>query len=282
MMTRTCTIQANLDFSSEADMVKKFRVAQALQAVATALFANSPFAEGRANGFLSLRAHVWADVDNDRCGLLPFVMEDGFGFERYVDYALDVPMYFVMREGRYIDAAGQSFRDFLSGRLPALPGEVPTVSDWEDHLTTLFPDVRIKRYMEVRGADGASWRRICALPALWVGLFYDAGSLDAAWDLVKDWSFEEQVAMKAEVPRHGLETRFRTRTVRQLAQEMLAIAAAGLGRRRFYDGSLDEVHFLDSIMEIAISGRTPAELLLDRYGSAWQGEIAPVFREFAF
>ena len=185
MMIRTCTIQANLDFGSEADMVRKFRVGQALQAVATALFANSPFTEGKPNGYLSMRAHIWTDTDDDRSGILKFVTEDGFGFERYVDYALDVPMYFVMRDGRYIDASGQSFRDFMNGRLPALPGEIPTLSDWEDHLTTLFPDVRIKRYMEVRGADGASWRRICALPALWTGLFYEPSQLDAAWDLVK-------------------------------------------------------------------------------------------------
>jgi len=282
MMLRTCTIQANLDFGSEADMVQKFRVAQALQSVTTALFANSPFVEGKASGYLSYRAHVWTDTDNQRSGLLPFVLEDGFGFERYVDYALDVPMYFVMRDGRYIDASGQSFRDFLKGRLPALPGEVPTISDWEDHLTTLFPDVRIKRYMEVRGADGASWRRICALPALWTGLFYDQGALDAAWDLVKDWSFEEQVAMKAEVPTSGLRTPFRRGTVQDVARRMLEISAEGLRLRREYDGSLDEVHFLDALMEIAISGRTPAEDLLDRYENAWKGDITPVFTEFAF
>ena len=282
MMIRTCTIQANLDFASEADMARKFRVAQALQAVATALFANSPFSEGRPNGFLSLRAHVWTDTDNDRCGLLKFVAEDGFGFERYVDHALDTPMYFVMRGGTYIDAAGQSFRDFLRGELPALPGELPTIGDWEDHLTTLFPDVRIKRYMEVRGADGASWRRICALPALWTGLFYEPTALDAAWDLVGDWTWEEQVRMKADVPRMGLKAPFRGGAVRDVAQRMLAISAEGLRLRREYDGSLDEVHFLDSLMEIAISGRTPAEDLLDRYDNAWNGDIGPVFTEYAF
>ena len=282
MMIRTCTIQANLDFGSEADMVRKFRVAQALQAVATALFANSPFTEGRPNGYLSMRAHVWTDTDNDRSGLLKFVTEDGFGFERYTDYALDVPMYFVIRDGRYVDASGQSFRDFMAGRLPALPGEIPTVADWENHLTTLFPDVRIKRYMEVRGADGASWRRICALPALWTGLLYEQDQLDAAWDLVRDWSWEEQLRMKADVPAMGLNAPFRSGTVRDVAQRMLAISAEGLRLRREYDGSLDEVHFLDSLMEIAISGRTPAEDLLDRYENAWDGRIEPVFREFAF
>ncbi len=282
MMARTCTIQANLDFGSEADMVKKFRVAQALQAVATALFANSPFTEGRPNGYLSKRAHVWTDTDNQRCGLLEFVIDDGFGFERYADYALDVPMYFVMRDGNYIDASGQSFRDFMNGRLPALPGEIPTLSDWEDHLTTLFPDVRIKKYMEVRGADGASWRRICALPALWTGLFYVSSQLDAAWDLVKDWSWEEQRQMKADVTRSGLRTPFRNGTVQDIARRVLEISAEGLRMRREYDGSLDEVHFLDSLMEIAISGRTPAEVLLDRYENSWKLSIDPVFTEFSF
>jgi glutamate--cysteine ligase len=282
MMLRTCTIQANLDFGSEADMVKKFRVAQALQSVATALFANSPFTENKPNGYLSMRAHVWTDVDNDRSGLLKFMTEEGFGFERYVDYALDVPMYFVMREGKYIDASGQSFRDFLNGKLPALPGEIPTVSDWEDHLTTLFPDVRIKRYMEVRGADGAGWRRICALPGLWTGLLYEQTALDAAWDMVKDWTWEEQVKMKADVPALGLKTPFRDGTVQDVAQDMLAISAEGLRLRRIYDGSLDEVHFLDALMEIAISGRTPAEDLLDRYENAWKGDIEKVFTDYAF
>ena len=282
MMIRTCTIQANLDFGSEADMVRKFRVAQALQAVATALFANSPFVEGRPSGHLSRRAHVWTDTDNDRCGILPFVVDEGFGFERYVDYALDVPMYFVLRDGRYIDAAGQSFRDFMAARLPALPGELPTVSDWEDHLTTLFPDVRIKRYMEVRGADGAGWRRICALPALWTGLLYESTALEAAWDLVRDWGWDEQLEMKARVPAMGLKTPFRGGTVQDIARRMLEISGEGLRLRRHYDGSLDEVHFLDSLMEIAISGRTPAEDLLDRYQNAWCGDIERVFTEFSF
>jgi len=180
MMLRTCTIQVNLDFGSEADMIKKFRVALALQPVATALFANSPFTDGEPNGFLSYRSHIWTDTDPDRCGILPFVFEDGMGFERYVDYVLDVPMYFVYRDGRYIDASGQSFRDFLKGQLPALPGEIPVLSDWEDHLSTLFPEVRLKTFIEQRGADGGPWNRLCALPALWVGLLYDDEALNAS------------------------------------------------------------------------------------------------------
>ncbi|RZJ37742.1 MAG: glutamate--cysteine ligase, partial [Brevundimonas sp.] len=172
MMLRTCTIQANLDFDSEADMVAKFRTSLALQPIATALFACSPFTEGRPNGFLSARANVWTDTDADRTGMLGFVFEDGFGFERYADYALDTPMYFAKRDGRYVDASGQSFRDFQAGKLPALPGQFPTIKDWNDHLTTLFPEVRLKAYLEMRGADGGPWSRICALPALWAGILY--------------------------------------------------------------------------------------------------------------
>src|ERR671913_2068439 len=204
MMLRTCTIQVNLDYSSEADMVKKFRVGLALQPVATALFANSPLTEGKPNGYRSFRSHIWSDTDADRTGMLPFVFEDGFGYERYLDYALDVPMYFVFRNGRYIDAAGQSFRDFLDGRLPALPGETPLVSDFTDHLSTIFPEVRLKSFLEMRGADGGPWSRICALPALWVGLLYDADVLTAASDLIKDWTIDELQALRDANPRLAL------------------------------------------------------------------------------
>jgi glutamate--cysteine ligase len=209
MMLRTCTVQVNLDFESEADMVLKSRVSLALQPLAAALFANSPFVEGKPSGYLSYRSHVWTDVDPDRSGMLPFVFESGFGFERYVDYLLDVPMYFVYRDGEYIDVAGQSFRDFLKGQLPGLPGAVPTISDWSDHLTTVFPEIRIKRYIEMRGADGGPWRNICALPAFWTGLLYDRQSLRAAWDLVADWSADEREQLRIEAPRLGLATPFR-------------------------------------------------------------------------
>src|SRR5436309_3183571 len=205
MMLRTCTIQVNLDYSSEADMAQKFRVGLALQPLATALFANSPFTEGRPNGFLSYRSHIWSDTDPARTGMLPFVFEDGFGYDRYLDYALDVPMYFVYRDGRYIDAAGLSFRDFLDGKLPVLPGEKPRLSDWVDHLSTAFPEVRLKSFLEMRGADGGRWSRICALPALWVGLLYDEQALDAAWELVKHWSIGERERLRHEVPKLALD-----------------------------------------------------------------------------
>ncbi len=283
MMTRTCTVQVNLDFADEADMVKKFRVSLALQPVATALFANSPFTEGRPNGFLSYRSHIWTDTDPDRTGDLPFVFEDGFGFERYVDYALDAPMYFVYRDGTYIDASGQSFRDFLEGRLPALPGERPLMTDWSDHLTTLFPEVRLKKFLEMRGADGGPWRRLCALPALWVGLLYDGAALDAAWDLVKDWTAEDRAHLRREVPRTALRTPFRGRTVRELALETLEIARDGLSRRDRCDNwGDDERHFLDTLFAIAESGRTPAEELLARHHGDWGGSVDPLFRECAY
>ena len=283
MMLRTCTVQVNLDFASEADMVRKFRVGLALQPIATALFANSPFTEGQPNGFLSYRSHIWTDTDPDRTGILPFVFEDGMGFERYADYALDVPMYFVYRDGAYIDAAGQSFRDFLAGKIAALPGERPRLRDWEDHLTTPFPEVRLKRFLEMRGADGGPWRRLCALPALWVGLLYDAGALDAAWDMVKTWTPEEHHALRAEVPRQALKTRFRDRTVADLARETLAIAHAGLKARARTDSfGEDEAHFLDALFAIMASGRTPAEEHLEAFHGRWAGSVDPLFTEKAY
>jgi glutamate--cysteine ligase len=283
MMLRTCTVQANLDYQSEADMVKKFRASLALQPVASALFANSPFTEGKPNGYQSYRSFVWTDLDPDRSGMLPFVFEDGFGFERYVDYLLDVPMYFVYRDGSYIDASGQSFRDFIAGKLPALPGEVPTMTDWVDHSTTAFPEVRLKTYLEMRGADGGPWRRLCALPALWVGLLYDQTALDAAYDLIADWTETERAAMRAEVPRFGLDTRIRSRTLRDVALEVLDFAREGLHRRaRRGQGGEDETHFLDTLFSIAGSGRTPASELLEDFNTRWKGDIDKVYEEYAY
>ena len=232
MMYRTATIQVNLDFADEADMVKKLRVSLALQPIAAALFAASPFTEGRLNGFQSLRSEIWRDTDRARTGMLPFAFEPGMGYERYVDYALSVPMYFVYRGGRYIDASGKSFKDFMAGKLPELPGEMPTIDDWSDHLTTLFPEVRLKRFLEMRGADGGPWQRICALSALWVGLLYDDDALESAWQLVKDWTEEERETLRNEVPRTALATRFRSTTVRAIAREVVRIARKGLRQRR--------------------------------------------------
>jgi glutamate--cysteine ligase len=283
MMLRTCTVQVNLDFESEADMVEKFRVSLALQPVATALFANSPFVEGKPSGYQSYRSHIWEDTDPDRCGILPFVFEEGMGFERYVEYALDVPMYFVYRDGAYIDVSGQSFRDFLDGRLPGLPGEAPSLSDWSDHLTTLFPEVRLKRFLEMRGADGGPWRRLCALPALWVGLLYDADSQRAAWDLVKDWTLEEHTYLRTEVPRQGLRAPFRNGTVADVARRVLDISEQGLRRRAIFDHvGDDESSFLRTIREIAESGRSPSEKLLELYEKDWGGNVDPIYRDFAY
>ncbi len=283
MMIATCTVQVNLDFDSEETMVRMFRVGLALQPIATAIFANSPFKDGRPNGFLSYRGHVWSDVDPDRTGGLPFVFEPGFGFERYVDYMLDVPMYFVYRDGRYIDAAGQSFRDFMKGRLPALPGELPTLSDWQDHLTTAFPDVRLKRYLEMRGADGGPWSRLCALPALWVGLLYDDQALAEAAELVAGWSAEERESLRRDVPRLALAAPFRKGSVGDLARQVMEIARGGLRRRARSDrvGS-DETKFLEPLFEIVDSGRTPAQDLLALYEGRWARNIDPLFRELAY
>jgi glutamate--cysteine ligase len=283
MMLRTCTVQVNLDFSDEADMVKKFRVSLALQPVATALFANSPFTEGKPNGFTSYRSHIWTDTDPDRCGILPFVFEEGMGFERYVDYMLDVPMYFVFREGRYIDVAGQSFRDFMKGELPGLPGEIPGMGDWSDHLTTAFPEVRLKRFLEMRGADAGPWKSLCALPALWVGLLYDDQSLDAAWDLVKDWTHEDHQAFRDQTPKLGLKAKVGGRSMQDLALATLEIADAGLARRdKMSHSGLDERQYLRTLWDVARSGITPAEDKLRAYETRWNGSVDPLFKEHAY
>lgn len=283
MMTRTCTVQVNLDFADEIDMVKKFRVSLALQPVATALFADSPFTEGKPNGYLSYRSHIWTDTDADRTGMLDFVFADGFGFERYVDYLLDVPMYFVYRHGEYIDCAGQSFRDFLAGKLPALPGEKPTLRDWSDHMTTAFPEVRLKQYLEMRGADGGPWNRLCALPAFWVGLLYDNTALNAAWDLVKDFSMAERHALRDGVPKLALKVPFRGGTLRDLALRALEIAGNGLQRRaRVNLNGADETLFLEPLIEFAQANQTPAERKLELFHGPWNGSVDPVFREFAY
>ncbi len=283
MMFRSCTVQTNLDFGSEADMVKKFRVSLALQPIATALFANSPFAEGRPNGFLSYRAHVWSDTDPDRTGMLPFVFEDGFGFEAYAEYALDVPMYFVARDGGYLNVAGRSFRDFLKGALPELPGEVPTLADWEDHLTTIFPEVRLKTFLEMRGADAGPWSQLCALPAFWVGIFDDAAALDAAWDLVRDWTGEDREALRRAVPTLGLRAPIRGARALDIARAALAISRQGLkGRARLNGHGDDETIFLTELDETAASGVTPAERLLARWRGEWGGDMARLFEACAY
>jgi glutamate--cysteine ligase len=284
MMLRTCTIQTNLDYSSEADMVKKFRVSLALQPLGTALFANSPFTEGKPNGFLSYRSHIWTDTDPHRTGMLPFVFEEGFGYERYADYALDVPMYFVFRDGKYIDAAGLSFRDFIDGKLSVLPGEKPRLSDWNDHLSTAFPEVRLKSFLEMRGSDGGRWNKICALPALWVGLLYDQTALDAAWDLVKDWTVEDHHRIRDAIPREGLCTPTPDgRDFAALGRDVIDIAHAGLSARDEVNAMGDnETAFLNPLREIVESGISPAHQLLMKYEKEWGGDLSKVYDEMSF
>ncbi|RAK60034.1 glutamate--cysteine ligase [Phenylobacterium hankyongense] len=283
MMFRTCTVQANLDFGSEADMVAKFRTSLALQPIATALFANSPFIEGKPSGFVSARANVWTDTDNDRTGMLDFVFQDGFGFATYANYALDVPMYFVKRGDRYIDVAGRSFRDFMEGKLPELPGQRPTLKDWADHTTTIFPEVRLKQYLEMRGADSGPWSRLCALPALWTGVLYDSAALAAAWDLCKDWKIDDHERLRADVARIGLKAQIAGRSVQDVAKDMVAIAREGLKRRnRLSGGLVDESGYLGELQEIADSGVTPAERLLELYNGPWAGDASKVFEAFAY
>ena len=285
MMYRTCTVQVNLDFASEADMVQKFRVALALQPVATALFANSPFFEGKLNGHKSWRSQIWRHLDDSRTGMLPFVFEDGMGFERYVDYALDVPMYFVYRDGKYINALGQSFRDFMKGQLPALPGETPTLSDWADHLTTAFPEARIKKYMEMRGADGGPWRRLCALPALWVGMMYDQSALDAAWDLAKGFDAETREALRVAASVDGLHAQVGNIKMMDLAKEVVAISEAGLKARAKVGANgliPDETHFLNALKEGLETGQAPADELIARYNGDWNGDLTKIYGDYSY
>ena len=284
MMLRTCTIQTNLDYSSEADMVKKFRVSLALQPLGTALFANSPFTEGTPNGYLSYRSHIWTDTDPTRTGMLPFVFEDGFGYERYADYMLDVPMYFVYRNGKYIDAAGKNFRDFLDGNLDVYPGQKPTIGDWNDHLSTAFPEVRLKSFLEMRGSDGGPWNRICALPAFWVGLLYDGSALDAAWDLVKHWTIEDHQKLRDAVPKLGLKAPLPDgRTLNDLAKQVLDIATAGLNARAQVNSMGDnESGFLNPLRRMVDSGKTSADELLEKFNGPWAGDLAKVYDEYSF
>ena len=281
MMHRTSTVQVNLDFSSEADMVHKFRTSLALQPLATALFANSPLTEGKPNGYRSWRAHIWTDTDPDRTGMLDFVFEDGFGFERYADYMLDVPMYFVWRDGRYMDASGQSFRDFLRGELPAAPGLRPTILDWEDHLSTAFPEVRLKKFLEMRGADSGSWGRICALPAFWTGLFYDDEALAGAWNVAKDWTREQRLQFRIDAARGGMDASVAGRPLREVASEVLGLSRAGLKRRARLDQSGgDETGFLAPLEEIARTGRSFACNLLADTRAAGTTDV--LFERYAF
>ncbi|MEP4196864.1 MAG: glutamate--cysteine ligase [Aliishimia sp.] len=285
MMRRTCTVQVNLDFGSEADMVQKMRVAVALQPVANALFGSSPFFEGKVNGHKSWRGRVWRNLDDSRTGMIPFIFEDGFGFDAWVEYALDVPMYFVYRNGEYVDALGMSFRDFLKGELPALPGEKPTLSDWADHLTTLFPEARVKQYIEMRGADGGPWRRLCALPAYWVGLMYEQGPLDAAWDMVKDWDAQTREDMRIAASVHGLNAEVGGIKMLDLARETIAMSEDGLKTRaRAGSGGMvpDETHFLNALKESVESGKSAADELLDQYHGAWGGDLTRIYPEWSY
>ena len=283
MMFRTCTVQANLDFGSEADMILKFRVSLALQPIVTALFANSPFIEGKPSGFVSARANVWTDTDPDRTGMLAFVFEDGFNFETYARYALQVPMYFAKRGDRYIDLAGRSFADFMDGKLAEMPGERPTLKDWGDHMTTLFPEVRLKKYLEMRGADAGPWSRLCALPALWIGVLYDEAALAAAWDLCKHWDIADHERLRADVARRGLKAEIAGRTVQDIAKDMLAIARQGLKTRNRLSGGMDdETGYLSELDHIAESGITPAERLLELYNTRWAGDASRAFEDFAY
>jgi glutamate--cysteine ligase len=281
MMFRTCTVQVNLDFRSERDMVQKLRVSLALQPIATALFAASPFTEGKLNGLRSMRSEIWRDTDNNRSGMLAFAFEDGMGYERYVDWALDVPMYFVKRGAVYHDVTGGSFRALMDGKLAAAPGERATLADWANHMGTLFPEVRLKRYLEMRGADAGPASMLVALPAFWVGLLYDEAALDQAWQLVKGWSEAERQALRDDVPAKGLGAMIGGRSVHDIARDVLKLARNGLARRGRLDPfGRDETRFLEPLDEIVASGKTVADRLIESYHGEWRGSVDPAFQAF--
>ena len=284
MMFRTATIQVNLDFSDETDMVRKMRVGLALQPVATALFASSPFTNGKPNGFVSYRGEIWRDTDNQRSGPLPFAFHDDFGFEAYTEWALDVPMYFIVRDGTYRDMTEYTFRQYLNGAARSeYPDATPDMGDWINHLSTLFPDVRLKTFLEMRGADGGPWRRICALPALWVGLLYDEAALSAAEDLIADWTEEERIRLRDEVPKDGLATIFRNHTALGLGREVVSIARDGLkARGRMSTGGYDEQEYLAPLEEILAIGKTQSETMLHQYHTRWGESVEPIFDEWVY
>lgn len=284
MMHRTCTIQVNLDFSSEADMVQKMRVSLALQPVATALFSNSPFMDGKPTGRLSERSEIWRDTDNNRAGMLPFVFDEGFGFASYVEYALDIPMYFLKRGETYHDVTGTTFREFMAGALKDnVPKGYPMMGDWVNHIGTIFPEVRLKRFLEMRGADGGPWRGICALPAFWVGLLYDQIALESASDLIAGWTTDEMQALRDVVPTQGLHAEFKGQKLIDLAKEVVGLSRAGLARReRISDIGLDETNYLEPLQETLVSGMTPAEKMLARFNGDWEGDLEQIFKDYAF
>ena len=284
MMLRTCTIQVNLDFSSEKDMVEKFQISMALQSVATALFANSPFIEGKPSGYLSSRAMVWTDTDPYRTGVPEIVFDSNFGYESWLNYVLEVPMYFVYRDGKYIDVAGNSFVDFMEGKLKGFEGQYPTIKDWEDHITVAFPEVRLKQYLEMRGADGGPWNIICALPALWVGLLYDSQSQSDALSLAKplmDANILEEGRVSAAT--FALNGKIGNVSIDKLASDMLDISRNGLKRRNKIDArGLDESQFLDPLFYILDNKQTGAEKLLQKYNGSWNKNIDKIFIENSF
>jgi glutamate--cysteine ligase len=284
MMYRTTTIQVNLDFSSEADMVRKMRVSLALQPIATAIFANSPFLDHRPNGFLSYRSETWRHTDPHRSGMIPFVFESGFGFEAYADWALDVPMYFIQRNDAYQDVTGVTFRQFMDGALEhRFPGDRANMGDWNNHLSTLFPEVRLKQFLEMRGADGGPWRRICALPAFWVGLLYDDAALEAAWALVRDWSAQECQELRDQVPKTALATRFRDTDVNTIARKVVEISRDGLkARNHINESGFDESDYLAAVEETVAAGLSPADLMMMRYNGDWAGDIDRIYDDYAY
>ena len=283
MMFRSTTIQVNLDYSSEEDMIKKFRVSLALQPIATALFSNSPFLNGKSTGYKSFRSHIWTDTDPDRTGMLPFVFNGDMSYEKYVDYALRVPMYFIHRDGNYIDVAGCSFKDFLNGNLKQLPGEKPNLIDWENHLTTIFPEVRLKSFLEMRGADGGRFESVCALSSFWVGLLYDSTSLDSSWAIVKNFNTDQLQELRIKVAKNGLNSSVEGIDLKTLTRKILNLSSDGLRRRDILNANGEnESIYLDPLEKILSTGKSPSDELIERFSKNWDKNLVNMYKEYTF
>ena len=268
MMADTCTVQANLDYSSEQDMRRKLKTSFILQPIVTALFASSPIEKMKPSKYITRRAAIWFDVDKDRCGTPKFIFDENLSFESWVDYALKVPMYFIKRNGQYINCAGASFEKFMLGKLEQLSNEKPTILDWEDHLSTIFTEIRLKQYIEFRGADAGPWKSLCALPALWVGLLYDSESLNEAESLAKSWSFDMYKKAYEEVPVKGLDLIINKRSINDHAKDLIAISKRGLKKRNFLDGTgNDESGYLNQLEEITHTGNSQAKKMLSMWNN---------------
>jgi len=283
MMKRTCTNQVNIDYSSEEDMINKIRLILNLESIATAIFSNSPFDQGNVSKYRSLRSHFWHHTDPNRTGLLPFVFDKDFNFEKYTDYALNIPMYFIRREHKYINMTQYTFKDYLEGKCTKVNYEA-TLDDWEDHLTTLFPQVRLKHYLEIRSMDACNWDLICSQPAFWIGILYDDEILDKIKQITEDWKGEDRQYLNKRVPEDGLKTEFKKRKLIDFAQEFFELSKKGLSKRNQLskNGEFDESIHMKDLENNLTDGCSPADCLITKFNTTWEKSVLPIYKELAY